>query len=210
VPLRRRRWSSGNCCCNGRGRLISWPSLAHKAGHGRADEEALIRLLLEREIRTPTADDAVCSRYDDRHQTRFRSPDLFEPAHILFKARRDDAVADSGPVTQAEAVVGERFVMRMPLSIPAGSQSAQSSSRYACASGTHASGRSVPAGRLRQTGALAGSDKIRVPSPPETRAVRCGDAIEAIPFMPGAIASRQGTAHGRRGRQCSRDTKSPS
>jgi peptidyl-prolyl cis-trans isomerase C len=57
----------------------------------------LIRLLLEREIRTPTADDAVCSRYDDRHQTRFRSPDLFEPAHILFKARRDRVATRNRP-----------------------------------------------------------------------------------------------------------------
>jgi peptidyl-prolyl cis-trans isomerase C len=62
-------------------------------GARETDEESLIRLLLEREVITPKADDAVCRRYYDSNAPRFRSPDLFEPAHILFKARRDDADA---------------------------------------------------------------------------------------------------------------------
>ena len=64
-------------------------------------------MLLEREVRTPTADEAVCRRYYDSHRARFRTPDLFEPAHILFKARRDDAVAYAKAVAQAEAVLAE-------------------------------------------------------------------------------------------------------
>ncbi len=71
------------------------------------DEEAVIRLLLEREVRTPKADDAVCRRYYESNQRRFRSADLFEPAHILFKARRDDASAYGRAVIQAEAVLAE-------------------------------------------------------------------------------------------------------
>ena len=70
-------------------------------------EEATIRVLLEHEVRTPTADDAVCRRYYDSHKPRFRSPDLFEPAHILFKARRDDPVAYARAVSHAEAVLAE-------------------------------------------------------------------------------------------------------
>ena len=35
------------------------------------------------------------------------SPDLFEPAHILFKARGDDAVAYAKAVAQAEAVLAQ-------------------------------------------------------------------------------------------------------
>lgn len=68
-------------------------------------EESLIRLLLEREIVTPKADEAVCRRYYDSNAKRFRSPDLFEPAHILFKARRDDADAYAKAETQAEAIL---------------------------------------------------------------------------------------------------------
>ncbi|MDR3517658.1 MAG: peptidylprolyl isomerase [Azospirillaceae bacterium] len=76
-------------------------------GGAETDEEALIRLLLEREVSIPTADDAVCRRYYDNHAARFRSPDLFEPAHILFKARRDDAEAYGQATTRAEAVLAQ-------------------------------------------------------------------------------------------------------
>jgi peptidyl-prolyl cis-trans isomerase C len=78
-----------------------------QGGARETDEEALIRLLLEREVRTPTADDAVCRRYYDTHQANFRAPDQFEPAHILFKARRDDAIAYNRAAVQAEAVLAE-------------------------------------------------------------------------------------------------------
>jgi peptidyl-prolyl cis-trans isomerase C len=76
-------------------------------GKRETDEEAVIRLLLEREVRTPKADEAVCLRYYDSNPRRFRSADLFEPAHILFKARRDDAPAYGKAVAQAEVVLAE-------------------------------------------------------------------------------------------------------
>ncbi len=76
-------------------------------GARETGDEALIRALLEREIRTPSADEVTCRRYYDSHQKRFLSPDMFEPAHILFKARRDDAVAYDKAMAQAEAVLAE-------------------------------------------------------------------------------------------------------
>ncbi|HEV2677141.1 MAG TPA: peptidylprolyl isomerase [Aliidongia sp.] len=76
-------------------------------GARETEEEALIRTLLEREIRTPNADETVCRRYYDGHLARFRSPDLYEPAHILFKARQDDAVAYDKAVDQAEGLLAE-------------------------------------------------------------------------------------------------------
>jgi len=76
-------------------------------GARETDEESLIRLLLEREVITPKADDAVCSRYYDNNPARFRSPDLFEPAHILFKARRDDADAYTKAEAQAAAILAD-------------------------------------------------------------------------------------------------------
>ena len=62
-------------------------------GLRETEEEALIRALLEVEIQTPTADEATCRRYYDNNPAQFRGPDLFEPLHILFQARRDDAAA---------------------------------------------------------------------------------------------------------------------
>ena len=84
-------------------------ALQRERGLPRVDaiDGATIRVLLEHEVRTPTADDAVCRRYYDSHKPRFRSPDLFEPAHILFKARRDDPVAYARAVSHAEAVLAE-------------------------------------------------------------------------------------------------------
>lgn len=76
-------------------------------GARETDDEALIRVVLEREVRTPAADDGTCRRYYDRQRQRFRTPDLFEPAHILFKARRDDAVAYAKALGMAEAVLAE-------------------------------------------------------------------------------------------------------
>lgn len=76
-------------------------------GARETDEEALIRGLLETEIRTPKADEAVCRRYYDSSPQRFRSPDVFEPAHILFKARRDDAGAYAKAEAQAAGVLAE-------------------------------------------------------------------------------------------------------
>ncbi|MCW3476362.1 peptidylprolyl isomerase [Limobrevibacterium gyesilva] len=76
-------------------------------GARETDEEALIRALLEAEVRTPTADDAACRRYYQANPARFRSPDLFEPVHLLFKAPRDEQAAYGRAVERAEAVLAE-------------------------------------------------------------------------------------------------------
>jgi peptidyl-prolyl cis-trans isomerase C len=79
---------------------------------GPADEretrdEALIRTLLAREVRTPEPDEETCRRFYDNNLQRFRSPDLFEAAHILFLADPDDAAASAQAKQQAAAVLGE-------------------------------------------------------------------------------------------------------
>ncbi|TXH31805.1 MAG: peptidylprolyl isomerase [Rhodospirillaceae bacterium] len=56
-------------------------------------EETLIRQLLNREIVTPEPDEATCHRYWLANQAKFRSPDLYEAAHILFAAAADDKAA---------------------------------------------------------------------------------------------------------------------
>lgn len=89
------------------GALEIEPEPRTQDGARETDEESLIRLLLEREVTTPKADDAVCRRYYDTNTARFHTADLFEPAHILFKARRDDAEAYAKAEAQAAAALAE-------------------------------------------------------------------------------------------------------
>ncbi len=58
-------------------------------GRRETAEEALIRGLIEREVRVPEADADACRRYYEHNRRRFRSADLYEAAHILIAARRD-------------------------------------------------------------------------------------------------------------------------
>jgi len=62
-------------------------------GEGRreTEEEALVRGLVEREVRTPDADEAACRRFYEQNRRRFRSPDLYEARHILLPANQPDA-----------------------------------------------------------------------------------------------------------------------
>jgi peptidyl-prolyl cis-trans isomerase C len=62
-------------------------------GLRETEEEALIRVLLATEVRTPKANDDTCRRYYQANPRRFHSPDLFEPLHILFRANRRDEAA---------------------------------------------------------------------------------------------------------------------
>ena len=77
------------------------------AGLRETSEEALIRTLLETEVITPSANEADCRRYYQSNLARFRSPDLYEPLHILFKAAREDEAAYAQAVVQAEIVLAE-------------------------------------------------------------------------------------------------------
>jgi peptidyl-prolyl cis-trans isomerase C len=85
--------------------LVAEPRSAN--GLRETDEEALIRALLEAEVKTPKADEAACRRYYQSNLERFRSPDLYEPLHILFKAPREDEAAFAQAVERAEAVLAE-------------------------------------------------------------------------------------------------------
>lgn len=81
-------------------------------GHDDTDEresrdEALIRTLLAREVKTPEPDEATCRRFYQNNLQRFRSPDLFEAAHILFAADPEDADATAQAREQATSTLGE-------------------------------------------------------------------------------------------------------
>ena len=68
-------------------------------------EEARISALIEREVKTPRADDETCRRYYQTHPSRFRSPDLIEARHILFVASPDDAEAVAAARAKAQSAI---------------------------------------------------------------------------------------------------------
>lgn len=81
--------------------------LADDGGRRETDEEALIRRLVEREIVTPKPDEAACRRYYENNRRAFRSPNIYEPAHILFAAAEGDRVAREKAGREAMAILAE-------------------------------------------------------------------------------------------------------
>lgn len=90
------------------GRLeVTAEPLEDGEGRRETDEEAKFRALLEREVRTPRADEASCRRYYEQNLRRFRSPDLFEAAHILLPAAPQDAAGREAARGTAQALIAE-------------------------------------------------------------------------------------------------------
>ncbi|MGF1611920.1 MAG: peptidylprolyl isomerase [Kiloniellales bacterium] len=99
-----------------------------EGGRRETEEDALIRALLEENVTVPEADEFTCRRYYDNNRKRFRSPDLFEAAHILLPAAPDDAEAYAAALSQAE-----RFIAT--LQRDAGVFAALAAEYSACSSG---------------------------------------------------------------------------
>jgi len=78
-------------------------------GEGRREtpQEARFRALLEREVVVPRADETACRRYYQANLRRFRSPDLFEAAHILLVADPKDLDARDHARQAATALIAE-------------------------------------------------------------------------------------------------------
>jgi peptidyl-prolyl cis-trans isomerase C len=76
-------------------------------GRREAESEARLRALLEREVVLPRAGEAECRRFYGQNSRRFRSPDLFEPAHILIAARAGDDEARAAARQAAETLITE-------------------------------------------------------------------------------------------------------
>ncbi|MBY0323410.1 MAG: peptidyl-prolyl cis-trans isomerase [Reyranella sp.] len=78
-------------------------------GEGRREtpQEARDRALVEREVVVPQADDAACRRYFEQNRRRFRTPDLYEVAHILLSAAPGDAAARQAARDAAEVLIAE-------------------------------------------------------------------------------------------------------
>ena len=116
---------------------------------GQADEretedEALIRTLIAREVRTPEPDEATCRRFYEQNLKRFRSPDLFEAAHILFVADPEDAAASARAREQASAVLHDVLAEPGRFADLARAQSACSSAAQGGNLGQITRGQTVP------------------------------------------------------------------
>lgn len=79
--------------------------IADCEGRRETDDEALVRMLVEQEVKTPTADEGACRRFYDANRKRLRTPDLYEVRHILLAAapgkREDRRIARQ----QADAII---------------------------------------------------------------------------------------------------------
>ena len=73
---------------------------------GESPDDALIRVLLEKEVSVPEPDEDSCRRYYENNRAKLRSADLYEPAHILLQARRDDRKAYATARDEATALIG--------------------------------------------------------------------------------------------------------
>jgi peptidyl-prolyl cis-trans isomerase C len=79
--------------------------LVDEEGRRETAEEAAIRALVDREVRSPLADSETCRRYYEQNRRQFRSADIYEAAHILFAADRADADAYKQARMAAEAAL---------------------------------------------------------------------------------------------------------
>jgi len=86
---------------------LSPEPLCDEAGRRETDDEALVRAVVEREAAVPEPDDATCRRYYEQNSSRFRSPDIYEAAHILFAALVDDQVGYRKARADADAVLAK-------------------------------------------------------------------------------------------------------
>ncbi len=81
--------------------------LSDHSGRRETEEEALIRGLIEQEIKTPEPDEATCRRYYEQTRKLFRSPDLFEAAHILLPAPAGDRAVFQRAEAEARTILSE-------------------------------------------------------------------------------------------------------
>jgi peptidyl-prolyl cis-trans isomerase C len=96
APSRERAWEAAATALVIRALLLQEATRLGVTAESENDEnagEALIQALLAREIDIPEPDEAICRRYWAANRAKFRSPDLYEAAHILFPAPPDDKPA---------------------------------------------------------------------------------------------------------------------
>ena len=75
-----------------------------EAGRLEAEEDALVRAVLEAAVRPEAPGEAECRRYYEAQRHRLRTPDLFEASHILIEPEGDDEAAWAAAEAQARSI----------------------------------------------------------------------------------------------------------
>lgn len=78
-----------------------------EGGRMETDDDALVRMILEEEVQPARAGEEECRRYYDANEKRFRTPDLFEAAHILIEPEGKDEAAWSVAEARARAIAAD-------------------------------------------------------------------------------------------------------
>lgn len=140
--------------------------LEDEQGRRETSEDALVRELIEREVRTPEPDEAACRRVYEQRQRTFRSADLYAVRHILLPAAPGDMSARAAGKLQAGALID--LLAGDPTLFPAlaSAHSACPSKNQGGALGQISRGQTVPEFEAALADAPVGSV---TPEPVETR-----------------------------------------
>jgi peptidyl-prolyl cis-trans isomerase C len=74
-------------------------------GKMETDEESLVRLVIEHHVHPGPPDERACRAFHARYGHKYRSPSLYEAAHILLPAAPDDAEAREKARTLAALLI---------------------------------------------------------------------------------------------------------
>lgn len=88
------------------GRRLGLAEAIDEAG-GEPEEDALVTAVLEHEVAPAQAGEAECRRYYEANIERFRTPDLFDAAHILLEPDGKDEDAWSVVEARTHALIAE-------------------------------------------------------------------------------------------------------
>lgn len=80
---------------------------ADEAGRLEAGDDALVRAVIEQEVKPEIAGETECRRYYEANIARFRTPDLFEASHILIEPEGADEAAWAAAQEQAHAIAAK-------------------------------------------------------------------------------------------------------
>ncbi len=75
-------------------------------GRRETEVEALIRQLVEEQVRVPTVDEVICRRFFENNRRYFRSADIFMVRHILIAAPREKKERNAAR-RSADAIIEE-------------------------------------------------------------------------------------------------------
>lgn len=155
------------------------------AGRHETEEEALIRQLMEEEVKIPEADETACRRVYEAQRAKFRTSELYAVRHILFAATPDDGEVRRAARVAAEAAIATLSAAPELFAELAASLSACPSRAQGGDLGQISRGQTVPEFEAALAEASIG---VIAPMPVETRfgfhVIRLEQRIEgrALPF----------------------------